>query len=91
MARLIMPNGDSKQVDPAGDVFTLQEMYDLLNCSCVQAVSLPVGRIMWIDEEGKFKPHTQNHMATILLRAAGGIPGDYIAGAALLTEAHEIE
>lgn len=90
MARLIMPNGESKQVAPAGDFFTLQEMYDLLNCSCVQAVSLSSGRIMWIDEEGKFKPHTQNHMATLLLQVAGGTPGDYIAGAALLTEAQEV-
>jgi len=46
---------------------------------------------MWIDEEGKFKPHQVNIEATLLLQKAGGIPGDYVAGIALITEKNEVQ
>ncbi|MFH7321453.1 DUF3846 domain-containing protein [Desulfurivibrio sp. D14AmB] len=91
MATLILANGEYRAVAPAGDTFTLREMYDLLDCSCVQAIFLMAGRVMWIDDEGKFKPHEPNRIATTLLQEAGGIPGDYIAGNALVTDAGEVD
>ena len=90
MATLIKPTGEQFHVSPKNEIFTLEEMYDLLKCSCVQVVHLHDGRIMWIDENGKFKRHYINRVATVLLEMAGGVTGDYIAGAALLTDTSEI-
>ena len=91
MALLIKTDGESSTVSPQNEQFTLQEMYALLGCSRVEIVHLTDGRIMWIDETGKFKPHRVNHEATQLLSAAGGIPGDYIAGSALITDISEVD
>jgi hypothetical protein len=91
MAILITPDGIRTEVSAKGARFTLDEMYSFLSCSLLQAVFLLDGRIMWIDEEGKFKPHRVNILATELLYKAGGLPGDYIAGAALLTQRNEVE
>ena len=91
MALLIKPDGDQVVVRPQDGYFSLEEMYDYLECGCVQIIALHDGRLMWIDEEGKLKPHRINPVATELLARAGGIPGDYIAGSALVTEISEIE
>jgi len=91
MAILITPDGKRTEVSAKGARFTLDEMHSFLSCSLLQAVFLLDGRIMWIDEEGKFKPHRVNILATELLYKAGGLPGDYIAGAALLTQRNEVE
>ena len=90
MATLIKPDGEQLSVTPKNEIFTLEEMYDLLECSCVQIIQLHDGRIMWIDENGKFKRHYINPIATILLKMAGGGPGDYIAGSALITDFSEV-
>ena len=68
-----------------------KEFYALLDCSLVQAIHLPDGKTMWIDEEGKLKPHTRNTVASILLLDAGGLPDDYVAGAAIITDEGEID
>lgn len=90
MATLIKPDGEQLPVTPKNETFTLEEMYDLLECSCVQIIQLHDGRIMWIDENGKLKRHYINPIATVLLEMAGGGPGDYIAGSALITDTSEI-
>ena len=91
MALLITPDGTETEVTARDSIFTLDEMYSLLHCSMIQAVFLHDGRIMWIDEEGKLKPHRLNLQATVLLHEAGGMAQDYIAGAALVTSEDEVE
>ncbi|MCL7489729.1 MAG: DUF3846 domain-containing protein [Desulfobulbaceae bacterium] len=91
MATLIANDGTVTEVYAKDTWFSLDEMYSLLECSRIEAVYLQDGRIMWIDEEGKFKPHQINIEATLLLQKAGGIPGDYIAGIALITEKNEVQ
>ncbi len=98
MATLIKPDGEQLSVTPKNEIFTLEEMYNLLECSCVQIIQLHDGRIMWIDENGKLKRHFINPMATfinpkatVLLEMAGGEPGDHIVGSALITDLNEID
>jgi len=91
MATLIANDGTVTEVFPKNTWFSLEEMHSLLACSKLEAVHLRDGRIMWIDEEGKFKPHQVNIEATLLLQKAGGIPGDYVAGIALITEKNEVQ
>lgn len=90
MAILIKTSGDCRDVFPKKKTFSLEEMYNLLECSCVQVIHLQNEQTMWIDEEGKLKPHQINIEATKLLIRAGGCPGDYIAGSALITDSREI-
>lgn len=91
MATRIENDGTMTEVSARGSCFSLDEMYSLLECSRVEAVYLQDGRMMWIDEEGKFKPHQVNIQATLLLQKAGGIPGDYVAGIALVTKRTEVQ
>jgi len=92
MALVIYPNGNITELRlNKNQHFELKTMYYLLECSMVQAIPLKNGRIMWIDEEGKFKPHRMNPDATKMLHDAGGMLDDYIAGTAFITEESEIE
>lgn len=92
MAILIEPDSSREEVSPQnGGVFTLDEMYNLLNCGMIQIVPLEDDRFLVCDEEGKLKPHRINPFATILLRRAGGMPDDYIAGKALIVDTTEIK
>jgi hypothetical protein len=91
MAVLITPDGITTNVYAKENEFTLDEMYSLLSCSVVQAITIDDGRVMWLDEEGKLKPHSVNPDATILLHASGGMEDDYIAGPVLITEYSEIQ
>ena len=91
MALLIKADGSRRIVFAGGNFFSLKEMYSVLDCSIVQPVFLEDGRVMWIDEEGKLKPHSVNFPATVLLHKAGGLQDDYIAGSALITKKEEVE
>ncbi len=91
MAVLITPDGITKNVYAKENEFTLNEMYSLLSCSMVQAITIEDGRVMWIDEEGKLKPHQVNPDATKMLHESGGMDDDYIAGPVLITEFSEIQ
>lgn len=74
-----------------GRDFHLEELYTHTGCTCVQMVRISDGRIMWLDEEGKFnQPENYNKEATLLLQKAGGIPGDYIAGDVFICEGDEV-
>lgn len=91
MAMLIKTNGEEVEIFPGNNRFTLQEMYSLLGCTCLEVVTLSDGKKMWLDECGKLKWHYVNHKASDLLQEAGGIPGDYIAGPVLITDTDEIQ
>jgi hypothetical protein len=46
----------------------------------------PGGVSMWMNEEGKYQPGLErNLIATVVLRFAGGIPGDFVMGPVAFT------
>ena len=46
----------------------------------------PGGISMWMNEEGKYQPGLErNFIATVILRFAGGIPGDFVMGPVAFT------
>lgn len=77
-----------KEVQPKdGKRFSLQELYDLLECTCVQVIPLNDGLEMWIDEEGKLKNEDYwlvNNIATQEWEKVYG-KTDIIVGNALIT------
>lgn len=96
MAQLLRFDESCDEVFPidAKSGFSLPELYTLIGCEMVEAVYLDDGRIMLIDEEGKLrKGHLVllNEPATELLRRAGGMPGDYITGNALICTEEEFQ
>lgn len=88
MATLILPDGTETTVSPKNkrNGFTLDELYKLIGCDCVEHVELADGRSMWLDEEGKYRnPAPQfNRKATTLLHKAGGMPFDTVVGTVLI-------
>lgn len=93
MAILITPAGKERTVAPADPKrgFTLTELYSLVECTTVQAISLADGRLMWMDEEGKFRTVLAiNTKATVLLSLAGGMLGDFVVGKVLITSRDEV-
>jgi len=91
MATIIRPDGSREIVSPKEDTFTLEELRTYIGCEWVELIVLDDGKYMWINEEGKLSDHLPNPDATLLLQAAGGIPGDYIAGSAMITESDEVK
>jgi hypothetical protein len=89
MARLIEPGGSNKEIKPSNNTFTLEEMYEAVECDLVEFVYLSDGYIMVIDEEGKNHNKTLNAEATDIAEDVI-FPGDYIAGNALLCNPNEI-
>ena len=47
-------NKDVREVTLIEEASTLEQMYELLDCSTVECVALPGGNDMWINEEGLF-------------------------------------
>ena len=94
MALLIHPDGSEQEVFPRKSKkgFTLDELYSLIGCTTVQAISLADGRTMWMDEEGKLSTVlVVNEKATELLLEAGGMPDDFVVGPVLLTARGEVQ
>lgn len=93
MATLIKPNGTEEILTPANHAegFGLKELYGILGCDMIETIGLRDGRIMIIDEEGKFKPIVRNPRATALLHEAGGMLDDFITGTALICDDKEFQ
>ena len=91
MAVRITPEGDMAQVFPSGKVFTLLEMYRLIDCDMVEIVRLVDDR-RWLvlDEEGLLREKPVNHTATFLYNR-GRHSFSWIVGTVLLAEPHEVE
>lgn len=70
MATLIKANGTCKKVFPKDkeNGFTLNELYNLIECSCIEiAKYFDDGKMMVVDEEGRLKENQQiNHIATCM-------------------------
>ena len=75
-------DGAVKEIEPENGIyFRLQEMRVLVGCELIQVITTRSGRIMIIDDEGKFTAKPMNREATIMVDL---FPGDYIAGDALV-------
>lgn len=62
----------------------LQAIYQTLGCEGIESIRLK-DAIMYIDEEGKFKPEPKmNKLASILAWSNGLNPQDWIAGDAII-------
>ena len=91
MAIVYYPDGTWKELHPiSGGSLTLQQVQDAVG-GYIEAVNMPDGRVMMINEEGKLSnpPLDYNPQATAMVRLA--IPGDYIAGPAVVGTAQEFD
>jgi hypothetical protein len=93
MATLIHPSGKIEAIMPTnGNAFTANEIHALVD-GYLECLTLPDGRLMWLDEEGKLKEKVLNLVATFL--ALDVLQhGDTIVGTAVITtraEAGEAE
>jgi hypothetical protein len=83
-AMVYAPDGTITVVEPVnGRDFKLAELYQHTQSTTVQMIDMPDGRVMWMDEEGKLTGKEPNPTATALV-AKWLLPGDYIAGHALV-------
>lgn len=91
MATLIRTNGSEEQVRPAdGKYFTLEELQRYVG-GFIEAVALPNGKTMIVNEEGKLDNLPYNQRATLLGAAAGTMPGDEVMGDVLVLSNDEWE
>lgn len=92
MATVILADGEVDSVSlPLDDESRLRELQSLVG-GCIEAVSLPNGRYMVINENGKDGPHVINHTATAIAHEAEAImPSDYIAGVAVILPAEVLQ
>ena len=90
MAKLIKPNGEEQEVFPVyGKTFSLEELQSYVG-GYIEPLYFGDGRIMFFDEDGKFKNYEVNQKATTMAQQYSGIaPWDYIVGTAIITEKHE--
>lgn len=82
IATLIEQNGNERTIVPAnGTDFKLAELYGSIGCEMVEVVNLSDGRIMIIDEEGKFNSEKSTNATATKLFLEGRIhAGDVIVG-----------
>ena len=91
MAEIIYPNGESLPFEPKdGKEFSLKELQDAVG-GLIEVVSLSNGKLMIINEEGKFKNLESNHVATELFTPESRIFPDHIVGNAIVMEREEME
>lgn len=98
MATVIMYTGEQKQVFPInpGTGFELTELYQEIGngCDIIEVIPLADGRIMVLDEEGKFRQGYQdryNKEATVLLHQAGGMAMDWVTGNVVICSGLELQ
>ena len=85
MATLYKSNGERIEVQPEnGRDFKRKELCKMLECEMIEVVYLWDGRLMIVDEEGKFRKSDINPWATGFLHRAGGLLNDFIVGDALI-------
>lgn len=84
-ATLIAANGEVDSISlPLDDEARLRQIQDIVG-GYIEAVALPGGRYMVINENGKDAPHVINQMATDIAHEAEAIQrDDYIAGDAVI-------
>lgn len=91
MATLYKTDGTTEAVKPIGGFFSLPQLYQLTECDFVQAVPLPDGTQLWMDEEGKLKPNPVINERATFMFGQHLLPGDYFVGPILHTLPGEID
>jgi hypothetical protein len=87
---LITAKDELKHTPPAnGKAYTLEEMQGLVG-GYVQILETPLGHLMVMDEEGKFKKKPYNMAATTIMRSVLG-RGDYVAGDVIYCDRSMVE
>lgn len=93
MAILIRNNGATEILRPInGEVFELKQLQSIVE-GYIECVALDHDRIMIMNEDGKYLPalrNRYNEKASILLRAAGGLPDDFVVGDVLIVTKKEM-
>jgi hypothetical protein len=92
LAILVKANGSQSEVEPRDPEkgFTLEELYKMLECDCIQVVETDFpSLVMIIDEEGKLKTNRVNWKATAIF--PGRHHNDMIVGHALICRHHEFK
>ena len=91
-ASMILPNGEVDSISLLEeDAARLRQLHELVG-GYIETVSLPGGRRMVINENGKDGPHMINNSATALAHEAQAImPSDYIAGVAVILPVEVLE
>ena len=92
MARLYKVTGEDIDVFPRkkDKGFTLDELYELIECDTVEIVDLSNGKLMVLDEEGKLKGSKLNFFATAIYQSNTGVI-DNIVGNALVCGKGEVK
>lgn len=85
-AKLLKATGEVVEIEPKnGTDFTLEELYEHLNCSIVEVIALDEDNEMFFDEEGKFNLKEVNTNATMCAQKNQAIASwDYIVGDAIV-------
>ncbi len=90
MAILLKSNGERIEVEPEnGRDFKRKELCKMLECEMLEVVYLWDGRLMIVDEEGKFYKCDINPWATGLLHRSGGMREDFVVGDALVCSSEQ--
>ena len=87
MATQIKPDGTETEVRPKnGSDFSLDELYLLTGCDCIDVVTTASRRLMIVDDNGLAKNLPYNEKATRLYGR-----GDTIVGTVLLCNLSEVQ
>ena len=91
-ATLIAANGEVDTISlPMDDDVRLQQLQDIVG-GYIEAVAMPGGRYMVINENGKDGPHMINQTATAIAQETEAImASDYIAGVAVILPAEVLQ
>jgi hypothetical protein len=88
LATLIRPSGEIKEVFPKHGEFTLEELYQIIECDMIEIVYAG-DKLCVIDEDGKAKELPRNDEATRRVRPYL-YEWDYIVGNMLVCSSNEI-
>lgn len=89
MAVLCHEGGTLEEVEPKnGRDFKLEELLQMLGCERIDIVRLGNGRIIVIDDEGKFTKGVNPWATAVAIQIL--YEGDYIAGTALVCNDEEV-
>ena len=92
MATQIKPDGTETEVKPQrGKYFTLEEMYKLTACDCIDIVELADGRQMIVDDNGLCVNEPEINPKATTLYWAGRNTDSPIAGTVLVCSKREVQ
>lgn len=92
-AKLMKATGEVVEIEPKnGTDFTMEELYEHLNCRIVEVIALNEDEIMVIDEEGKYNNKEVNANATMCAQKNQAITSwDCIVGDAIVCNSEMVK